>query len=184
MPLLSLPADGHKRIPWKNGLGVSQTIAGEPPDAGYDSLIWQVSSTSIDADCPFSNHAGIDRQFMVMTGKGVELRSTDGNGTLHAGTVLPLELPYAFHGDWQTTCLLLDGPVRVLNVLTRRGQAEARIEFHTGAAIRKAAGETVVAVDLPSLDAWIASGPGEETCPLPAAALPAGSRRVLVRINA
>lgn len=180
MPLHPLPADGHKRIPWKNGLGVSQTIAGEPADADYERLRWQVSSTSIDADCPFSNHAGIDRQFMVMTGKGVELRSVDERDVLHTGTVLPLELPYAFHGDWSTTCRLLEGPVRVFNVLTRRGQAEARVEFHTGAAIRKAAGETVVAVDLPTLAAWIASGPDEESCPLPAAT----SRRVLVRIRA
>ena len=180
MPLHPLPASGHKRIPWKNGLGVSQTIAGAPPEAGFDSVLWQVSSTRIDADCPFSELPQLDRQFMVMTGNGVELRSVDEQGKLHMGKVLPLTPPHAFHGDWKTTCRLLQGPVRVFNVMTRRGQASASVELHSSATIRKAAGETVVVVDLPSLDAWIAAGPDEESCPLPTAS---GSR-VLVRIKA
>lgn len=184
MPLHPLPATGHKRIPWKNGLGVSQTIAGEPAGASFDTVLWQVGSTGIVADCPFSELPQLDRQFMVMTGKGVELRSVDEHGAVHTGKVLPLELPYAFRGDWRTTCRLLEdqvrGQVRVFNVMTRRGKATADVEFHTGAEFRKAAGETVVVVDLPSLEAWIATGPDEETCPLPAVK---GSR-VLVRIQA
>jgi uncharacterized protein len=176
----TLPASAHKRIPWKNGLGISQTIAGEPSGAGFDQLIWQVSSTGIVADCPFSELPQLDRQFMVMTGKGVELRSVDEHGAVHTGRVLPLEPAHAFHGDWKTTCRLLDGPVRVFNVMTRRGKAKASVELHSGASFRKAAGETVVVVDLPSLEAWIATGPDEESCPLPTAS----SQRALVRIRA
>lgn len=171
-------------MPWKNGLGVSQTIAGEPAGASFDTQTWLVGSTGIVADCPFSDLPQMDRQFMVMTGKGVELRSVDASGTVHTGMVLPLELPYAFQGDWKTTCRLLDGPVRVFNVMTRRGKATASVEFLSAAAFRKAAGETAVAVDLPSLEAWIAAGPDEESCPLPVASLLPAGRRVLVRIKA
>jgi environmental stress-induced protein Ves len=163
MPAIHLPAAKHAALPWKNGLGVSRIIAGDPPGAGYDAVLWQVGSTEITADCPFSSLPGLDRQFMVIEGSGVELTSIDDHGATRTTPVTALQLPYAFRGDWKTDCRLLGGPVRVLNVIARRGKAVAAVGFLEGKTLAKAAGETVIAVHLGSLDAWLLSGPGSET---------------------
>ena len=181
MALVHLPAAQHAKVPWKNGLGVSQIIASEPSGAGYDTLLWQVGGTAFGMDCPFSSLPQLDRLFMVVEGAGVELVSIDDHGATRTHPVTAMHLPYAFRGDWKTDCRLLGGPVRVFNVMARRGKARASVEFLEGGRFSKAAGEIAIAADLGSLDAWMAAGPGPETCVIETA--PAG-RRVLVRINA
>lgn len=150
----------HRAQPWKNGLGISYTIADHPHGAGFDVVKWQVGHTDIGVDCPFSNLASLDRQFMVIEGKGVELTCVDEAGKRTLNRVEPLMAPFAFRGDWTTSCRLLDGPVKVFNVMTRRGNFSADLEFVSGLeSIRKSAGETLIAVALPTLDAWILDGP-------------------------
>ena len=123
-----LRAHSHRALPWKNGLGMARIIASQPAEAGYDSLSWQAGTTSIEADCPFSSLPGLDRQFMMLQGKGVELhcRAANGNPDLRKTIDRPLE-PFAFSGDWRTECRLLGGPVKVFNVLARRDVAAARV---------------------------------------------------------
>jgi uncharacterized protein len=179
MSLIHLPAAQHAKVPWKNGLGVSRIIAGEPPEAGYDAVLWQVGSTEITADCPFSSLPGLDRQFMVVEGAGVELKSIDDHGATRTTPVTALQLPYAFRGDWKTDCRLLDGPVRVFNVACRRGKAAATVEFLDGKLLAKAAGGIAMAVHLGSLDTWMLSGPGEES----AAIAPPPGPVLLIRIS-
>ena len=169
------PAARHARVPWKNGLGVSQIIAAEPPDAGYDALRWQVGSTEIAADCPFSSLPGLDRLFLVIEGAGVELSCTDESGRTTVHRVDSLRGPLAFRGDWRTSCRLLAGPVRVFNVMTRRGQFAADLFLATEGALQGDAGGTLVAVDLKNLDAWRLDSDG-------ALALPSGNVAV-VRIR-
>lgn len=114
--------------PWKNGLGVSHVIASIPAGAGYDTVHWQVSTTAIGADCPFSSLAGMDRHFTLLEGRGVELVSHDPvSGANHRFMVDQPFAPVQFRGDWRTGCRLLEGAVRVLNVMTRRGAATAAI---------------------------------------------------------
>src|SRR6185503_10870411 len=120
---------GHQTQPWKNGLGLSKLIAQVPPDAGFDTVLWQVSATEFGTDCPFSDLRGLDRLFTVIDGAGVELASVDeATGVARKQIVRRLQ-PYAFAGDWRTTCRVLDGPVRVLNVMTRRGRFAATVEI-------------------------------------------------------
>jgi environmental stress-induced protein Ves len=119
MPTIRLSAERYLALPWKNGLGISRTIAGFPEGAGFDDVLWQVGSTEIGADCPFSSLPGLDRQFMVIEGAGVELANVDEEtGASWRERIELLQAPYAFRGDWRTTCRLLSGPVRVLNVIT------------------------------------------------------------------
>jgi environmental stress-induced protein Ves len=118
------------KLPWKNGLGVSHVIASDPPAAGYDTVNWQVGTTEFGFDCPFSNLAGMDRQFMLLSGGGVELHCIDVvAGVDVRGKVDRPFVPFAFSGDWQTTCRMLGNPVQVFNVMTRRGKATARISI-------------------------------------------------------
>ena len=120
----------YPALPWKNGRGLARQIAVFPADAGYDALDWQVSRPTIERDTPFSKLPGLDRQFMLVAGKGVTLRvrSAKDGVAFEQRIDRPLE-SFAFRGDWDVDCALADGPVEVLNVMTRRGRAAARIEI-------------------------------------------------------
>jgi environmental stress-induced protein Ves len=87
---------------------------------------------------------------MLIAGTGVELHCIDviaGVDVRH-----PVDrpfVPFAFRGDWQTTCRLLGEPVQVFNVMTRRNHAVATISQPrwTGALfLEQKPGEKVVAV--------------------------------------
>jgi environmental stress-induced protein Ves len=160
MSVIRLPAAQHRTQPWKNGLGVSYTILDFPVGAGFDAVDWQVGHTGIGADCPFSNLSGLDRQFMVIEGAGVELTCVDESGVPTVNRIDRLNVPFAFRGDWRTTCRLLDGPVKVFNVMTRRGKYSARVDIVSGLdSVLAASRDTLLAVALPGLDAWILDGP-------------------------
>jgi hypothetical protein len=156
-------------VPWKNGLGISRAIADFPAGAGFDTVLWQVSATEIAADCPFSDLPGVDRQFLVIDGAGVELSSIDDQGKARTARVKPAQTPYAFRGDWKTDCRLLAGPVRVLNVMTRRGRFAADVWLSEGRTVKAEAGQILVAVDPDSLDGWRLDGPGSLAAPARAA---------------
>ena len=139
-------------LPWKNGLGVSHVIAAEPANATDEALRWQVSTTGIKVDCPFSSLPGIDRNFTLLEGEGVELDCRDASGRVEVRhTVQAQFAPFEFRGDWTTRCRLLGGPVRVLNVMTRRGHVAAKLEFSHRSASRQSvqpSGETLIAIVL------------------------------------
>jgi environmental stress-induced protein Ves len=143
-----LRSGDYPALPWKNGRGVARQIAVFPADADYEALHWQVSRPRIGADTPFSKLAGLDRQFMLVSGAGLTLRvrSAAEGVDFEQRIDRPLE-PFAFRGDWDVDCVLASGPVEVLNVMTRRGRAGARVEIREVAApalVRKAGGETLV----------------------------------------
>jgi uncharacterized protein len=130
-----LPAATRVWKPWKNGGGEMADIAVVPADAGYDDFKWRIAIAKIDGDRAFSNFPGIDRTFMVVGGKGVNL-SVDGLAPARLTHKSP---PFHFPGDKPTHAKLIDGPVHALNVMTKRGVADTRIgladeaaEFHTG----------------------------------------------------
>lgn len=182
--MVRLPAAGQAKQPWKNGLGISQIVAQSPRDAGFDALDWQLSSTGIAADCPFSSLPGLDRQFTLIEGAGVELSCAE------PGIVQRIDkphIPFAFRGDWRTHCRLLAGPVQVFNVMTRRGSCSARVEILPAGGVsmlRKAAGETLVAVELGTLEAWLLQGEAAEDCAWSATqAAATGGMLAVVRIS-
>jgi environmental stress-induced protein Ves len=150
-----LRAGAHAAVPWKNGLGVSQVLATEPAGADYDALDWQVASTAFGVDCPFSRLGGLDRQFMLLEGAGVELHCVDAAaGVDRRLRVDQAFVPQSFSGDWTTECRMLGGGVRVLNVITRRGRALAGVtvpRFDQVLMLEQAPGETLLAVVLEGL---------------------------------
>lgn len=107
---LALPPE-----PWKNGGGVTRTLAADP--AGR----WRVSIADIERDGPYSRFPGFDRVSVVLAGEGVMLQGE--------GCAVPLRLrePAVFGGDalWQST--LVGGPVQVLNLFVLRGGAVASV---------------------------------------------------------
>lgn len=107
---LALPPE-----PWKNGGGVTRTLAADP--AGR----WRVSIADIDRDGPYSRFPGFDRVSVVLSGAGVTLQGD--------GTSVPLRprVPAVFDGNAQLQSTLVGGSVRVLNLFVLRGKAMARV---------------------------------------------------------
>lgn len=148
----------YRAIPWKNGRGSARQIAAFPVAADYESLDWQVSRPTIERDTPFSKLAGLDRQFMLVAGNGLTLRVRNAEDRVDFEHRIdrPFE-PFAFRGDWDVDCALADGSVEVLNVMTRRGRATARIEIRevvAPALVRQAAGETLIVYAADPLTAY------------------------------
>ena len=149
----------YPALPWKNGRGVARQIAVFPAGAGYETLDWQVSRPTIERDTPFSKLPGLDRQLMLVSGKGLILRDSTASkieSDFEQRIDHPLE-PFAFRGDWAVDCVLTDGPVEVLNVMTRRGRCGARIEIRevgAPALARKPADETLIVYAADPLTAY------------------------------
>ena len=115
----------HTAMPWANGGGTSHEIARFPASGDFD---WRISLADVEADGPFSVMPGIDRILVLTAGTAVIL-STDREHR----RIGELE-PFAFPGETPFTCTLTSGPVRDLNVMTRRGRVSAEVTVvRTGA---------------------------------------------------
>lgn len=104
--------------PWKNGGGVTRTLA---VDGQAAMPRWRVSIADIERDGPYSRFPGYDRVSVVLSGQGVALQ---GEG---AGLDLLPGVPTAFAGDLALESRLLGGPVQVLNLFVLRAAAQATV---------------------------------------------------------
>ncbi|ODT30340.1 MAG: HutD-family protein [Kaistia sp. SCN 65-12] len=114
-----LRAGSYREMPWKNGGGTTTEIAVFPAGAGLDGFDWRVSMARVESGGPFSLFAGVDRTLAVIEGDGIRLT---------VGGAVPVALdkacePLSFAADVETHAVLAGGPVRDLNVMTRRGRA-------------------------------------------------------------
>ncbi|HUR28577.1 MAG TPA: HutD family protein, partial [Planctomycetota bacterium] len=109
-----------RRVPWKNGRGVTSEIALGPEGASFErgDFDWRVSTARIEEAGPFSEFAGFDRILVITAGDGVLLE----HGPAAPRARLRRLEPYRFSGDWPTQCEPVRGPVADFNVLTRRGR--------------------------------------------------------------
>lgn len=129
--LLRTPSDA-RRLPWRNGRGVTEELAIGPAGATFerDDWDWRLSRAAVVEDGPFSVLPGVDRVLVLTEGAGLVLRhGADGTPT----RLVPL-VAHAFAGDAPTQAALVAGPVRDLNVMTRRGRAMASVEVVRAAA--------------------------------------------------
>ena len=69
------PADS-RRMPWKNGGGLTHEIAVHPSGAGMAAFEWRVSVAEVAQDGPFSRFPGVDRTLVLLAGNGVRLEGT------------------------------------------------------------------------------------------------------------
>lgn len=131
-----------RRIPWKNGGGMTNEIArghldagpdgDAPPGAksdalGADGWTWRVSIAEVARSGPFSEFPGVDRQIAVIAGVGMELAFADGRVER-----LEPDLPFAFDGGDRVEGRLRAGPLRDFNVMAVRGRVYATLEILHG----------------------------------------------------
>lgn len=111
----------YRRMPWKNGGGVTAEIAVVPTGAGLDDFRWRVSMAHIAQSGPFSSFPGIDRTLTVLDGEGVELEVPDIDRRRRE-VLTPRSAPFSFRADEPAHARLLTGGVTDLNVMTRRSE--------------------------------------------------------------
>lgn len=122
MSELALPSDVQRFVldefpaePWRNGGGVTRTIASATQGG---QVIWRVSAADITRAGPFSRFPGMNRTAVLIRGERLEL--TGGSRTL----LFPgLGHTVHFDGDESLYASQPASPVRLWNVMTRRGQA-------------------------------------------------------------
>lgn len=111
-------------MPWKNGGGTTTEIAVAPDGATLNDFDWRISMAHVGADGPFSSFPGIDRTLSVLTGAGITLAFGDGE----RARLDRSSAPYPFAADRAVDGQLVDGPIDDLNVMTRRGRWQHRVE--------------------------------------------------------
>lgn len=120
-----IPSADYRVMPWRNGLGETVEIARSPSGStGLDDFDWRVSVAPVVADGAFSVFPGIERTIVVIEGNGMELSLADGR----THRLMPFE-PFTYDGGMQVHGRLLDGPVRDMNLMVRRGSYRGRLQL-------------------------------------------------------
>ena len=113
----------YRRMPWKNGLGVTEEVIAFPPGSDIASFGWRLSIAHVGADGPFSVFLGLDRTIALLDGNGLILDLPDRTVELD-----PKGEPFAFSGDLEISSRNKDGATIDLNIMTRRGQFSHRMQ--------------------------------------------------------
>ena len=124
--------------PWRNGGGVTRTLATGGGAQGSGDWHWRLSVAEIEREGAYSRFEGVDRWQALIGGEALLLRGARGTRRLaSAGEV------FAFTGEEDVHAHLPAGPARMWNLMVRRGAA-------VGELVRRelAAGEVL---DLPGL---------------------------------
>lgn len=125
--IVALPHERHRRMPWRNGGGITYEVASSPAEAGLADFDWRVSIAEVQAGGPFSSFPGVDRTIVLIDGEWMALTV---DGRRHRFGVRE---PFTFGGDRETLCEVA-GRSRDLNVMTRRGRATASVAIFGGEA--------------------------------------------------
>ena len=126
--LLLTPAD-YRRMPWRNGGGVTTEILVEPENRGENGLAaarfhYRLSIADVATDGPFSRFDGYDRHIMLLSGAGMTLDCGE-HGRIDLRTRFA---PRSFSGDWDVHGSLVAGPVRDFNLIVDRARASSSLE--------------------------------------------------------
>ena len=113
------------RSRWKNGLGYTDQIAIEPPQADLrlGNYLWRVSTAQIESSSDFSVFPNHDRLLVILSGGGVRLSHLDEENGFAETVDLPQLEPYEFPGDLKSRCELTSGAVKDLSVFFRKGMS-------------------------------------------------------------
>lgn len=110
--------EDYRRMPWKNGQGMTEEVLCFPAGSDSEQFDWRVSIAHIGTDGPFSLFPGVDRTIALLEGNGLLLDLPDDRTVTLSGT----SAPFSFPGEWSVAGRNLDGPTMDLNVMTRRGR--------------------------------------------------------------
>ncbi|RQW64489.1 HutD/Ves family protein [Vibrio viridaestus] len=118
-----IPRNQFAEVPWKNGKGVTLEIDRKNV-LNSERFKWRLSIATVDHDGAFSYFECYQRIISVLQGKGMIL-DVDGQ---KSGSLLPFHA-FAFSGDANTQCQLLDGVIADFNVIYDPSQCSAQVEW-------------------------------------------------------
>ena len=101
----------YRRMPWKNGGGVSVDIAAD----ATGGEVWRFGRTPIPVAGPFSDYTGYDRVQVLIGGHGLVLDGPNGE--------IDLRTPFKivrYKGELPLVSRLEAGPVEVVNLIGLR----------------------------------------------------------------
>ena len=107
---------------WRNGGGATNVIAVFPDEADDDNFLWRASIATIAVEGSFSTWPGIDRALVLLRGQ-ITLLIGGRERQLEVGAPAMV-----FAGEEDVAARPEGGPCSVLNIMTRRGCIEARLE--------------------------------------------------------
>lgn len=113
----------YQRKRWNNDGGWTTEIASAPMAGSASGFCWRVSIADIETDGPFSFFPGVERDLLLLAGKGIELDIDDSPTARLDQRFQRIH----FTGEADVQCRLLAGPTRDFNVMTARGQVAAEI---------------------------------------------------------
>lgn len=137
-----LKQNSHKKMPWKNGGGVTYEVATAPEGAALDAFDWRVSMARVEAPGAFSAFPGCDRILTVLSGGPMTLRVGDAPPR----TLDDTSTPFAFAADVPCAAETVDTALLDLNVMVRRGRATAAVTRHRAVNLRVRPGDAATLV--------------------------------------
>ncbi len=119
-----------KLLPWKNGGGITEELAIDPPGADFShgDFRWRISRAGVNVAGPFSAFPGYQRIIVVTEGPGLRLHHASNR---EARWIAPW-VPYEFSGDEPTYGDPTGGPIRDFNVFWRRDAVSVTFELCDG----------------------------------------------------
>lgn len=123
-----LPANGNRRLRWRNGLGWTREIhaAAEP---GLDAWDWRLSIAEIEADGAYSVFPGVEREQVLLSGEGLALDFGE-DGQAGEGRERILAPPHGrlrFSGAAPVAARLQAGRVEVFNLMWQPTRVAAQL---------------------------------------------------------
>lgn len=119
-----LPANGYRRLRWRNGLGWTREIhAASAAGEGGEAWDWRLSIAEIEADGPYSAFPGVEREQVLLSGEGLVLDFGHGGERR-------LEPPHGrqrFGGGGALQARLRAGRVEVFNLMWRPTKVAAQL---------------------------------------------------------
>ncbi len=109
-------AGAHRAMRWANGAGTTHEIVAHPAPEDW---AWRLSLAEVSSDGPFSVLPRVDRALVVASGAGMDLEVGESGGERRRLRSYDVT---TFRGDVPSSATLLDGPVRDLNLMVRRGR--------------------------------------------------------------
>lgn len=114
----------HKKMPWKNGGGITYEIDRQPNDSGED-FHWRLAMAEIKyPGGPFSIFPNIDRTLSIIDGHRLKL-TLNNQQSIEIDRNSP---PFSFQGETPIESEIFEDTVTDLNVMTRRDQCKHDFE--------------------------------------------------------
>jgi environmental stress-induced protein Ves len=121
-PARHLPANGYRRVRWRNGLGWTREIHAAAASGGED-WDWRLSIAEIEADGPYSTFPGMEREQVLLSGAGLSLAFGGGQER----GLAPPHGRQRFDGAAPVQARLHAGRVEVFNVMWNPAHVAVRL---------------------------------------------------------